>query len=461
MDLPTRLASLLLAQAPPAAPTAANTDAAAVPIIALKRWYGSLTLSSPASLPTRVGFLAFLAGLAGLLMLAILAQGPRRALGQFLDLAGLARLVSGGMARLRRSGRMVAVLLGATVVAWTAWQAPLHNRPEKKEELALLLKSKTRLEFAGEQGGLAALTPFRDVLGLGDTLVLLVGAAALVFKFSADHWGRFDDRSPRGRSSLGGRTTLCWAGAGLYAMYRLASLITEAERVEPLGGCLFVEVAAVPALMILADALILAWILVELRGHPGGEAEEGFDVAGTIRMVPAAVLACLVALPARYAATAAGLGFFYHLPARAAGSPWVLTFLRGWGLAWLQAASLPAVGMIGAAAWSRGSWGSLFVTYGRMLRAEGGRLAALVALAGACVGGVSAAAYYGVLALPAQPWVLLAADSYAHYASLPVGLIMLAALVELAGRVAPATEPVAADDEPGIRFDETSDSRLA
>ncbi len=39
-------------------------------------------------------------------------------------------------------------------------------------------------------------------------------------------------------------------------------------------------------------------------------------------------------------------------------------------------------------------------------------------------------AYYVVLAMPAQPWVLLAADSYAHYASLPIGLVGLAAMVE-------------------------------
>ena len=52
------------------------------------------------------------------------------------------------------------------------------------------------------------------------------------------------------------------------------------------------------------------------------------------------------------------------------------------------------------------------------------------------VGATSGLAYFAVLAMPMQSWVLLAADSYAHYASLPIGLIGLAALVELGSRSA-------------------------
>ena len=42
-----------------------------------------------------------------------------------------------------------------------------------------------------------------------------------------------------------------------------------------------------------------------------------------------------------------------------------------------------------------------------------------------------------VLLLPSQSWVLAAADSYAHFATLPVGLWTLAALIELAERSLP------------------------
>ena len=460
MELPTRLGGLLLAQvdplATPSAP-AVTTDAASVVLISLERWYKSLTLSSPSALPSRTGWIAFLAGVAGLLLLAILTQGPKRAIAQFLDLAGLSRCLSGGIARLRRSARMVAILLGITVISWTAWQAPLHGRVEKKEELALLMKSKTRLDVAFEQGSLAALTPFRDLVGLGDSLIFLAGAAALAFKFSADRWGRFDDRGMRGQTAGSGWTTVCWGAAGLYAMYRLASLIVLTEEgFRPLGGCLFVEVAVIPVLMLVSDALLLSWILVELRGHPDSDDEQGFDVAGTIALMPAAILACLCAMPSRYAGMTVGLAYFYHLPTKIGDSPYVLAFLRGWGLAWLQAGSFLTVGVIGAAAWSHGRAGLALSTYGRLLRAEGGRLAAMMALAGLVVGAGTGLAYFSVLALPAQPWLLLAADSYAHYASLPIGLVMMAGLVELASRVAPSMKNIVKEEEETLRIGDDS-----
>jgi hypothetical protein len=73
----------------------------------------------------------------------------------------------------------------------------------------------------------------------------------------------------------------------------------------------------------------------------------------------------------------------------------------------------------------------------RMLRSQGGRLTAVVAGAGVAAGALAAAAYFIVLSLPAATWVLNAADSYAHYATLPVGLWTLAALVELGERSLP------------------------
>ena len=53
------------------------------------------------------------------------------------------------------------------------------------------------------------------------------------------------------------------------------------------------------------------------------------------------------------------------------------------------------------------------------------------------------------VALPPQPWVLAAADSYAHYATLPVGLLLLAALVELGSRVPPPKVEPPAEATPG------------
>jgi hypothetical protein len=60
-------------------------------------------------------------------------------------------------------------------------------------------------------------------------------------------------------------------------------------------------------------------------------------------------------------------------------------------------------------------------------------------LSGASVtaGLAAAPAYLVVLSLPGSSWVLSAADGYAHYATLPVGLLTVAALVELGERALP------------------------
>jgi hypothetical protein len=116
--------------------------------------------------------------------------------------------------------------------------------------------------------------------------------------------------------------------------------------------------------------------------------------------------------------------------------------LRGDALVWLQAVSLPSMAVVGAAAWPRGasSLSRRLGPLGRalaLLRAEGGRLIAVVAGGTVASAGLSCLAYLALLSLPPQPWVLSAADSYAHYATLPIALLLAATLVELAGRALP------------------------
>jgi hypothetical protein len=142
-------------------------------------------------------------------------------------------------------------------------------------------------------------------------------------------------------------------------------------------------------------------------------------------------------MPGRYVATAVALVFLY-LPAGVPG--WAMSYIRwqlGWGVIELQAAGLVAVGMAGALAWSRGTSGSMLGGYARMLREEGGHLVGFLVAGGVLASGLAAATYLLVLALPTQTWVLAAADSYAHYATLPVGLLTLAGLVELGERSLP------------------------
>jgi hypothetical protein len=257
----------------------------------------------------------------------------------------------------------------------------------------------------------------------------------MVFKLSADRWVTSEEDPLKPRPPLPGWTTLCWGCTWLYAMYRFASLVVDTGGL-PLGGCLFVEAGIIPFLMLVSDGLLLAWVLVELRSAGLGDiGAEGIDARGAIALLPAAAFACLLALPARYVATADWL-LLEDIPSLKS-SAWLRPFVRGWGLVWLQSAAVIGAGFAGAVAWSSGSLGSAVRGYFNLLRAEGGRLVATLAYAGAAAGAATGAAYALVLSLPAQPWVLAAADSYAHYATLPIGFATLSALVEMSGRALP------------------------
>jgi hypothetical protein len=98
--------------------------------------------------------------------------------------------------------------------------------------------------------------------------------------------------------------------------------------------------------------------------------------------------------------------------------------------------------MAGVVAWGSGRVLEVFADFFGLLRAEGGRLVAMLGLTGLIAGAGTGVVYAVVLSLPAQPWVLAAADSYAHFFTLPVGLVGLAALVELGGRALPEAEAI-------------------
>jgi hypothetical protein len=412
-------------------------------LLALRRWYSSLTLCSPAAVPSLSGFWSWLFGLAGLLVLAVYFQGPLRVLRQVIDVPGLVALVSASFDRLRRAGRMVAVTIGATVLAWTVSQTLRLNDSQGRDELLVLTRARSLAELSLEQGVLAALTPVRDLYGLGDNLPLLLLATGVLFRALTERPERLRVLGAAGRGGAAGVETgwsnLIWGATALYLLYRIGGRL-GGPRDLPLGGCLLVEALVVPVLMLLSDGILLAWILVELRGVSLGEGEaEPLEPRAVAGLLPAAALACLLALPGRYLVTAVLLAWAY-LPAL---EPLLRWQLNG-GLAVMQAAALTTLGLAGAAAWSRGTAAGDLRGYPRLLAAEGGHLVALSALAGVAAGAGAALAYVLVLALPASSWLLAAADSYAHYATLPVGLMTVSALVELGERALPAATPAAA-----------------
>jgi hypothetical protein len=233
---------------------------------------------------------------------------------------------------------------------------------------------------------------------------------------------------------------MIWGVAALYILYRAVARAAGVGRVDlPLGGCLIVEAILIPIAMLLADGFLLAWVLSELRNA-------GLDLAGenrldplqAIALMPGAALACAVALPSRYIATFVFLAQA-HLPTSitttALGD--YIRWQLGWGLTDIQAASLIGVGLVGVVAWSRGRIGEAIGGYRRLLAAEGGHLVVALAMAAAAATALVAGAYSLVLLLPTQTWVLGTADAYAHFATLPVGLWTLAALIVLAERSLP------------------------
>ena len=156
----------------------------------MRRWYVSLTLSSPQSVPSLSGLWVWLGGLGGLLVLALMFQGPARAFAQLVDVAGHARLVADSARRLRRAVRVLTAVVGLTVLSWTGSQMLAYDKPQGLEDVIRLTRARHLGELAVEQGILAALTPLRDVAGLGSNLPLLIVATVLLFRASSDVWGR-------------------------------------------------------------------------------------------------------------------------------------------------------------------------------------------------------------------------------------------------------------------------------
>lgn len=449
MDFMTGLS--VWAQAPPGA---ANPNAIA--LLALRRWCGSLTLSSPRPVPGWHGCSVMLAALGVLFLLILAAQGPVGAVRQLLDLPGHIRLVRAGLRRMHRASGVVAALIGFTVLSWTGAQSLVFFRDSGRTDLMALTRSRGLGEIAAEQGILAALTPLRDVAGLADNLPLLVVAVILLFRSSIEPQQAGEPTAATGQGRgrpRPGWTTVAWGTGALYILYRFVARAAGSPDL-PYGNCLVVETILIPTAMAMVDGFLLAWLLVALRNAGLDAAGEGrLDPAQAIALMPAAVLGCLVALPARYVAAFVLLGND-HLPTSVqttALGRYIRWQLGDWGLADLQGAALVLAGLVGVVAWTRGRASEAIRGYGRLLAGEGGHLIAVLVMAGVASGLLSAGAYAVVLLLPAQSWVLNAADSYAHYATLPVGVWTLAAFIELAQRTLPAATPArAVSREAGI-----------
>ncbi len=128
---------------PAAAPNAPAAAPNSMALLALRRWFASLTLSSPQPVPDFHPLVAFLAGLGLLLALVVFLQGPVLALKQLFNVPAHVRIIQSASRRVWRASRMVTVTIAFTVLSWTASQALIFLRQDTHRlDLALLTKSR-------------------------------------------------------------------------------------------------------------------------------------------------------------------------------------------------------------------------------------------------------------------------------------------------------------------------------
>lgn len=393
-------------------------------LLALRRFFIGLTLSPPEPTARPYTFWSIAAGLGVLLLVAIAAQGARRALFDLFDLPGHVRLFAKSIERLRNASRLAGICLLAAVLSWTGYQAATYKRESGLEDLALLASTRgAGWSLAGEHAPFAALTPLRDLFGLADmiplTLFLWFALSRIVLdRFAATAFlERPDGKFPAA-------ILFCWVGLFLAAMLRVIGLFLETSGLPP-GGVGPIEMFVIPTVTWLADSIVLCWIVVELRNASLARGEAfSFDPEGWVSLAAGGMLASLALMPARYLGIAAATAVAYV--------PWMIRGTRlVWSLVAVQSFGLVFAGLLGGLAWTRGSGKLGLRGYGRLLRASGGRLVAVLTFSSAACGAIAWLAYGAMFSLPAQPWLLTAADAYAHYGTLVVGLATAAAIVEL------------------------------
>ena len=150
---------------------------------------------------------------------------------------------------------------------------------------------------------------------LGDNLTLVLIVVVVAFRASLElpGWGIPPDysRKAQRRHPVSRWSTAIWGSGSLYALYRAVGWGASSGDL-PLGGCLVVEAAFVPILMLVCDGFLLAWVLTELRNVGlKTTGDDRLDIREAIALMPAAALACFVALPSRYLATFVWLSAAY------------------------------------------------------------------------------------------------------------------------------------------------------
>jgi hypothetical protein len=394
------------------------------------------------TLPLLAALLVWLVGLVAIA--ALLQRDCSNWLRGLVDVRRHFEQLGEGLEILRRNKRPVWVLLGGAVLSWTGWSLGLWQERPQIAELEGMLETRENSValFAWDHALTAAVVPLRALASLGDLLPLLFGACLVLFARTVElgrhlRWEMPAVESMRLKRRLG----TIWVGLIILMGYRAVTFLADRTS-GPVSGCLRVDALVVPLLLLAADGLLLSWVLVEfgraLREHLTWESD---DTAAFVRGIPAAMLVSALANPGRYVVLAATM----------LEQQWTETAARPasrWGpILWASAVAqlvglalfaFPAVLVV----CRRGGLAYKLRSFITLIRRAGGQLVGLTVLA-VLLNIVVTFPFFALFgAMQAETWSLLGAASYAHYATLLLGLVFLSGVTQL------AAQQLGLEDEP-------------
>jgi hypothetical protein len=430
-----------------------NTDSADAMLLALKRWVGQGTLTSPDTASAFDSLVRYwLFALCAIALAGIVAQGPKRFFLGLTRWSDFKALLGMGLVRLRSRLVVPMALAGFVLCSWTTSQLLQYDSVANLDALQLSLRGKTIAMFGLEQGVLTALTPLRDLLALADVWPL--AAAGLFFGFRYTSQAQWVPRSVKTSEQIRAQTLaqIFWVVVAVWLVYRIVVGVSG-EGGLPLHSGAWFEVALEPATMLLIDSVLAAWVVVELRDSLMSDSDSlGPDPVKIFSLFPAMIFVCFLLAPGRYFAHVVWLAWNSFVDQAAQSGAVAPDILSGviWALSWgivdIQVIAMPFALLAGAAAFGGGSIGRVLRIAWRTLRGDASLYFATTIAMGTF--GLMSTSLLTSLMLshPSEPWVLMAADFYCHLASLAIGLWYLCCLIELCSRHWPA--PIAESDEP-------------
>ena len=431
---------------------AQTTNSADAMLLALKRWVGGGTLTSPdavASPDFQARF--WLLGLLLMLLAGLLRQGPRAVFVGLFDWSEARRLVGLGLRRLKQRPVVPLALGGFLLLSWTTIQLIHYADPLGVDNLQKSLRTKTLPVLSLEQGLLAALTPLRDLTNLADCWPLVAAAALIAFYFTSKLQWVPQSTMHRGLKNAQLWAQFFWIAASVWLFYRMV-VGGSSEGGLPLNSGAYIEILLEPLFMLVIDAVLLSWILTELRDAPFTDNDTLLpNVEHVLNLLPGLILVNFLIVPGRYFAH--GLWLVWNsvvdlIATNGVVPPAVVQYVV-WGLSWgildMQAIAFPLMILTGAAAWGRGSIRETFRIASRML-ARGASTIFLITLFCGLLNLISTALISTlILSHPTEPWVLMSADSYCHYASLYIGLSLVSCFVQMGEEALVTAQAIAPD----------------